>query len=1559
MSSSEDNADDVASPRNTHSPRQSDEGISEGIFRQLLVDFAKWYDGLGYINMLKVLYKDHVPIYNELNEATEVMSLLRMLIASGNLSSKNLTILYDTIIVTGQFGFKSISLLPSFQSIKEREVFTFTRHRQKLMRLGMTMTTDDIRTLDGLYNMPLLKNYRDSWSLILDLEQRKELCGGKLDEFTKALPSNSWAGKALPEGNSDDGATSSSSHAQKQPDKVDEVAPPISKRPHLESQDVIIREYLLAYQKNMCSNATRFTPAIMRNRYHVDIAHMFTDLKLVQENNKEDIPTTLEEVLEIVKSSSACKVLIEGEAGIGKSTLLRYVAYSWASNKSDTFKGKIVFLVNIRNIDKGRTIVDTIVKEIDLEELFVKTDLPDDPKLIRRFIMNHDDDIVILLDGLDELRDGSESPISFFERRKMKNSKVMLTSRCEQIDEFIKNSNVHVKVQGFSRNTIEKYIKKHFDYMRMPALADSLTLKLQTFSRDIIHSKVYAMCKNPMLLLAICNMWEDRQHLPNDIADLCKELFRCILNQFNKQTCNKISRFEDIPENVVKAMLVLGKCMYEGLKVNRLYINRKHLEGNKEIVDLALNLGFVYKEAPSSKADFEIIFTTHHKFTVESLVAFYLYKICQAEGLENKSMDEMNNVLAPLNENEWEIIRKSTHLRLTRDLAIQFLGANAAKFLNHWITNNWLTYHGLIEHLNSMPEKHREAVEKALIDHMTKTDLEIKPHIDDVCNSMRKFIHYINPDVEVSQDEHFIKLKRKVDKMIYLISDHKLIGNLCKEKSAEQRGRLYAHMWIAAPINERRFNALQSVLTLDDAKYLTSEYQRLNIKLEINHCALYNASITTSYLVYILSNAPQLKYIHLVQSTKLQLIIEGCTHCFGMNIWEDGVRSIHRPNIDKCNRNLSGVIMSMIRECSIREVKLKLQVLDISGNNLSNIDGFSLTSLLIIAPEIVELNMNNCSLSGVIMNDMIRECSSKGVKLKLRLLDISSNNLSHMDGCTLASLFIIAPKLYYLYMNNYCLSGVMNDMIRESGDKLELSSLEISSNNFSNIDGCSQLASLFMIDHKLVVLHMENCSLSGIIMNDVMREFSRRVIKLELSRLTISKNNLSNIDGCLLASLCIIAPKLDTFYMKDCGLSGGIMKDMIRECLSRGVKLSLGSLEISSNNLSNVDGCSLASLFIIAPKLNILHMQECSLSGVIMNDMIRECLSRGVKLQLSFLTISSNNLSNIDGCSLAFLLINASKLSSLYMTNCSLRGVIMNDMIRECSGRGANLNFSFLDISSNNMSDIDGCSLASLLVIAPRLSSLHMEDCSLSGVIMNGMTRECSRKGVKLKLFHLQISSNNLSDIDGSSLFIIATNLYIENCSLSGITMNDMIRECSSRRVQLMLNTIEINSNNLSNIDGCSLASLSSLRCLYMNNCSLSGDIMNDMIRECLSKGVKLSLRSLEINSNNLSNIDGCSLASLLIIAPRLSSLHMEDCSLSGVIMNDMIRECSSREVKLELIRLQISSNDFSNIDFSSLASLLVIAPELHTLLMTNCNLSDVHTDFMNRECSIRIELAL
>ncbi|XP_033127160.1 uncharacterized protein LOC117124932 [Anneissia japonica] len=169
----------------------STEGISKDALKQLLVNISEWYDNHGYTSMLKVLYRDHLKNTSHLTKASGTMDLMDLLIASGNLHSKDLSLLYDTINVTDTLGLELEikHLIPSCPNVKDVAISKITPHRQKVMKLGMALIDGDIVKISRLYNKTA-KNYTDVWTLIMDLEHRSIICEGKMEEFIENLRKN-------------------------------------------------------------------------------------------------------------------------------------------------------------------------------------------------------------------------------------------------------------------------------------------------------------------------------------------------------------------------------------------------------------------------------------------------------------------------------------------------------------------------------------------------------------------------------------------------------------------------------------------------------------------------------------------------------------------------------------------------------------------------------------------------------------------------------------------------------------------------------------------------------------------------------------------------------------------------------------------------------------------------------------------------------------------------------------------------------------------------------------------------------------------------------------------------------------------------------------------------------------------------------------------------------------------------------------------------------------------------------------------------------------------------
>ncbi|XP_071965210.1 uncharacterized protein [Antedon mediterranea] len=1339
--SEDDDGDGEDKPESSRSKVQSNQDLSEDEFRQLIVDFATWYDGLRYLGMLKVLYKDIVDDNQTLERATNVTELLSHLVGPAQLNRTNLTLLYDTVKITKQSGFKSRikEKLYHFKNIDKVHVTSFTKHRINILNFGKVLTDANINTFDTICNFPGLKQYKDSWSLITDLEKQGKLKEDNVEAFRQILRQNGMdsAEKCFIHYGEEMSPVSQipSQRFSYQDEAMNSTESGRQKR----DKDDIIREYLLKHQRQFCIKTNESAPEFKKSLFKGDMANMFTDLDLMKVNQTGPSPIQLDELSSLIKSTPACKVFINGEGGIGKTTLLRYLSYRWANETDHTFQGKILFVVDVRDMEAGEDILDVIVKRIKLKHFSLKTGLPENSRMIERFLLNHDNEIVLLLDGLEDLKIGVNDPIGLFKGEELENCVVILTSRSENIDQYIKESDVHVKVKGFNGENINKYITKHFSYLGASYLGESLNTELDRKRyRPIRHREVRLMCRNPRLLLLVCGMWEENTYLPTEKSVLFEEIFRSVLNQYNTDEKNgqKIEEFKDTPNQLVDAMLVLGRGLYEGLTLNQLYVNKKKLKGSNDMVTLALQLGFVYKDLPNSRYGFEETFTAPHKLLVEALVGFYFYKVSLQTGeSQHSTMKETRNTETDLlpNECEWDSLIDNDHLKVAREFAIGFLGSKADTFLNHWITNSLTTYRSLITHLSIVKEEHRVDVVNALSAHPSMTHLSIKPNIDRVRVSLMKCVHHMIQDV--SEDYKFIELLRNIRGVGPVFSEplqacfaetDTIIKVICNESSSEEKGIMLAHIMIAVPDQDKLLRRVSETCDDNVIEHLNLECKKLNFKYDINNFSLKKCSVTPSLLIHLLCNSPKLKTLRLDESVT------------------------------------SKVVNEMSKDITSVGCKLPLKELVIIGCSLSSIDSSLLASFLILNPTLKVMSMVRCSISGEIINNIIKKCCSSGQKLLLEKLDISDNVLNNLDGSSLASLMVVAPKLEVLDMHNCRLSGqVFNDMAKSFSGKvsLELKKLILYDNNLSTIKGTS-LAYIMTIASKLQHFKISSCHLSGGIINAIANDLSRRQmqitnvmpvqhcnnVQMDLMYLNLSGNNLSTINGTLLASLLGSVYQVLFLDISFCRLSGHILNDMMEKLIKTTNQFKLRDLNINGNCLTNVTGYSMASMFTTFSELDTLTVEESGLSGVIINDMVSQCVDNKVSLKLKGLDLSGNNLSEISGCSLALLFAISPELKVLNMRKCNLSGAVIDNMIIECIDRRVTAKLNILLMSTNNLKHVNPSQLISLVDIAPKLEYFNLYNCALPNDIKQIISSKFSRRGVYVDV-KKEITNNKTMNI--------------------------------------------------------------------------------------------------------------------------------------------------------------------------------------------------------------------
>ena len=317
-------------------------------------------------------------------------------------------------------------------------------------------------------------------------------------------------------------------------------------------------------------------------------------------------------------------VLVEGSPGIGKSTFCLKLAHDWANGeRSCNFPiFKLVFLLKCRDM-KG-DIVEDIFEQLLPEDLKEKT-----KEAVVNFLedLNNQNQILIILDGLDELPEKLEDRVNKVLRRKiMSLCYVLATTRQEKgihtREQF--QFDTCLAIEGFSEENSFEYIRKHFRN-----IGTEHSSKGERLIEEIKQNPLLGeLQSNPLNLLLLCVVYQDHEgSLPSSITDLYQTIARCLLRTYcAKEELKASEKDEDLDKQFEIAILALGELAWKCLLNDRLSFYEDELEelerSNENIV--VRRLGLVYKEESLKRLKPRHVYSFLHKTLQEYLAASYI-----------------------------------------------------------------------------------------------------------------------------------------------------------------------------------------------------------------------------------------------------------------------------------------------------------------------------------------------------------------------------------------------------------------------------------------------------------------------------------------------------------------------------------------------------------------------------------------------------------------------------------------------------------------------------------------------------------------------------------------------------------------------------------------------------------------------------------------------------------------------------------------------------------------------------------------------------------------------
>ena len=411
----------------------------------------------------------------------------------------------------------------------------------------------------------------------------------------------------------------------------------------------VITKHLRAEYNRRCL----LKPLLWENTFKLPLDDVYTKLSIVSRRitdfRLEDRTVNMFDIFKTLNKGDDSMVLVEGSPGIGKTTFCLKISHDWANQKIPSESAfpvfKLLLLLKCRDICGD--VIDAIVDQLLPMEGKVKEKLVDYIKDV-----HNQENILVILDGLDELPAAGECHVDKLLRRRMLPlCYVLATSRQEKGIEVRHEVyfDVLLQIEGFTEVDSFEYIRKHFSHLGLDHVAKGERLIQSILENTFLH----ALPSNPLNLLLLCVVFEDYEgNLPSSRTELYHIIVRCLLRRYCAKNNVKAASDDKAPEEQFKdSLLALGQLAWRCLQNDRFSFQEEELaELESKMKTLAARkLGLVFKEASAKKINPQHEYHFFHKTFQEYLAALYL---------AHKLLEEKVNVFHDLKLSFADITRK-------------------------------------------------------------------------------------------------------------------------------------------------------------------------------------------------------------------------------------------------------------------------------------------------------------------------------------------------------------------------------------------------------------------------------------------------------------------------------------------------------------------------------------------------------------------------------------------------------------------------------------------------------------------------------------------------------------------------------------------------------------------------------------------------------------------------------------------------------------------------------------------------------------------------------------
>ena len=299
---------------------------------------------------------------------------------------------------------------------------------------------------------------------------------------------------------------------------------------------------------------------------HVHKHHLFED----KDTTTKHTPLAYGDLFKVESGKRPVrKVLVEGDAGIGKTTLCTAISEDWANGKLFQ-QFELLLLLPLRHpkVSSARSLSE-LLKLLHPSKSICEY-------VISYLEENEGENVLIIADGWDELDKSQQKEGSFLYDlllMELQFASVLVTSRPSVSDPLHKYIDRFIDVLGFDQENIEEFIQAEFANDHQKAIG----LSKQLESNPLVES----VCSVPLNCAIICHLWRT---LGEALPTTMTELYRKIILNFVLRNIRKadihynvkiLTDFDSLPSDLQQSWWKLCEFAFQALIKNQIIFSQE------------------------------------------------------------------------------------------------------------------------------------------------------------------------------------------------------------------------------------------------------------------------------------------------------------------------------------------------------------------------------------------------------------------------------------------------------------------------------------------------------------------------------------------------------------------------------------------------------------------------------------------------------------------------------------------------------------------------------------------------------------------------------------------------------------------------------------------------------------------------------------------------------------------------------------------------------------------------------------------------------------------------